>query len=130
MVIDTSGSVDDDMLARAVAEVDAAIAALGLPGSHVTVHAVDAAVHTTRAVRSARRVELVGAGGTDLRIGLRAVEEERPRPDVVIVFTDGFTPWPATPPPGAAVIIALLRRRDWPLPETPSWATVVECVVD
>lgn len=130
MVIDTSGSVDDEMLARAVAEVDAAIAALGLPGSHVTVHAVDAEVHTTRAVRSARRVELVGAGGTDLRIGLRAVEQERPRPDVVVVLTDGFTPWPATPPPGAAVIIALLRRRQWPLPETPSWATVVECVVD
>ncbi|MDO5503093.1 MAG: VWA-like domain-containing protein [Actinomycetia bacterium] len=130
IIVDTSASVDDALLTRALTEVDGAIRALGLPGSHVSVYAVDAAVHITRRVRRAQDVQLVGAGGTDLRIGLRAVEQERPRPDIVIVFTDGETPWPSTPPPGAAVIIAVLGRRGWTLPRVPHWATRVDCLAD
>lgn len=130
MIVDTSGSVDDQLLARALGEVDAAIAAIGIPGSSVTVYSVDAAVHTVEKVRRARDAKLVGAGGTDLRHGLRAAEDERPRPDVIVVFTDGDTPWPTTPPPGAAVIAALLGRDRRALPPSPGWAVRVECVVD
>ncbi|WP_454129541.1 vWA domain-containing protein [Microbacterium aurum] len=130
IVVDTSGSVDDQLLARALGEVDSAIAALGIPGANVTVYSVDAAVHTVEKVRRARDAKLVGAGGTDLRIGLRAAEDERPRPDVVIVLTDGGTPWPATPPPGAAVIAAVLGRHRKALPSTPPWAVRVECILD
>ncbi len=126
IIVDTSGSVDDRMLARALGEVDAVIAALGVPGSHLTLYSVDAAVHTVKKLRSARDAQLVGAGGTDLRIGLRAIEAERPRPDVVIVFTDGDTPWPASPPPGAAVIVALLAEPST-APRTPAWAVPVLC---
>lgn len=130
-IVDTSGSVDDQLLARALAEIDGAIAAVGVPGTHVTIHSVDAAAHTVRrAVRAADAV-LVGAGGTDLRIGLRAAELERPRPEVVIVLTDGDTPWPETPPPGIAVIVAVLGRVGGsPLPVTPPWAMRVECRLD
>ncbi|MEO6882303.1 MAG: VWA-like domain-containing protein [Mycobacteriaceae bacterium] len=130
IVVDTSGSVDDRLLARALGEVDAAIAALGVPGSQVTVYSVDAAVHSASKIRRARDVELVGAGGTDLRVGLRRAEQQRPRPDVIIVFTDGDTPWPATPPPGAAVVVALLGRERSRLPPTPCWVTRVECLLD
>src|SRR5690606_38129745 len=83
IVVDTSGSVDDELLAQALGEVDGAIAALGLPGSHVSMYSVDAAVHVAQRVRRARDAHLVGAGGTDLRVGLKAIEDERPRPDVV-----------------------------------------------
>lgn len=130
IVVDTSGSVDDELLARALGEVDAAIAALGVPGSHVTVYSVDAAVHTASKVRRAQDVQLVGAGGTDLRTGLLRATQERPRPDVIVVFTDGDTPWPATPPPGAAVVVALLGRERSALPATPRWVTRVECLLD
>ena len=130
IIVDTSGSVDDGLLAQALGEVDGAIAALGLPGSHVSVYSVDAAVHVTQRVRRARDAQLIGAGGTDLRVGLKAIEDQRPRPDVVIVLTDGDTPWPQTPPPGSAVIIALLGRAGWPVPPTPAWATRVECLVE
>lgn len=130
IVIDTSASVDDQLLSRALGEVDGAISALGVPGSNITVYSVDAAVHSVAKVRRALDAKLVGAGGTDLRIGLRAVEHERPRPDVVIVFTDGDTPWPVSPPPGAVVIAALLGRNRKLLPPTPNWATRVECVLD
>ena len=127
IIVDTSASVDDVLLARALGEVDSVIASLGVSGSHLTLYSVDAAVHTVRKLRSARDATLVGAGGTDLRIGLRAVEAERPRPDVVIVFTDGGTPWPISPPPGAAVIIGVLTHATQEAPPTPDWAVRVEC---
>src|SRR5690606_30374258 len=130
VVVDTSASVDDGLLARALGETDGAIAALGVPGSHLTVYSVDAAVHTAQKLTRARDARLVGAGGTDLRLGLRAIEAQRPRPDVVIVFTDGDTPWPAAPPPGARVVVGLLGRRGQVLPPTPRWAIRVECLLD
>ncbi len=130
IIIDTSYSVDDNLLARALGEVDGALMALGVPGAQMTIYSVDAAVHTVEKVRRARDAKLVGAGGTDLRLGFRGVEAERPRPDIVICFTDGDTPWPSAPPPGAVVIAAILGRRGFSLPPTPQWATRVECLVD
>lgn len=130
IIVDTSASVDDQLLARALGEIDGAIAALGIPGANVTVYSVDAAVHTVEKVRRGRDAKLVGAGGTDLRIGLRAAADERPRPDVVVVLTDGGTPWPTTPPPAAAVIAAILGRDRKDLPRTPAWAVRVECLVE
>lgn len=131
VIVDTSGSVDDGLLQRALGEVDGVITALGIPGASITLYSVDAAVHATEKLKSAKGATLVGAGGTDMRVGLAAIANERPRPDVVIVLTDGGTPWPATPPPGAAVIVALLGRKgDRSLPATPDWAIRVECLLD
>lgn len=131
IIVDTSGSVDDGLLARALGEIDGVIGALGLSGSSVTAYSVDAAVHSTEKLARARDAKLVGAGGTDLRLGLDAIADERPRPDVVIVLTDGDTPWPSLPPPGAAVVVALLGRWNGPaLPPTPKWAIRVECLLD
>lgn len=131
VIVDTSASVDDVLLQRALAEVDGVIRALGVPGDSITLYSVDAAVHTSERLRSAANARLIGAGGTDLRIGLAAIQAERPRPDVAIVFTDGDTPWPATQPPGTVVIVALLgRRRGRTLPPTPDWVIRVECLLD
>jgi predicted metal-dependent peptidase len=129
IVIDTSGSVDDGLLSRALGEVDGVISALGVPGANLTVFSVDAAVHATQNLRSAKDAKLIGAGGTDLRIGLATVGVQRPRPDIVIVFTDGDTPWPTTPPPGAVTVIALLGRKGDALPATPTWAVRIECLL-
>lgn len=130
VIVDTSASVDDALLARALGEVDAVLLALGVPGTDLTVYSVDAAVHTVQRLRSARDATLAGAGGTDLRHGFAAIDRQRPRPDVVITFTDADTPWPAAPPPGTAVIAAVLGRRHQTLPATPDWAARVECLID
>jgi hypothetical protein len=45
-------------------------------------------------------------------------------PDLVIVITDGFTPWPPSRP-HREVIVALLPTQI-PRPEPPAWARVVE----
>ncbi len=130
MVVDTSASVDDRLLGRALGEVEGALRSLGVHGQGVTVISCDAAVQTSGRVRRARDVRLGGGGGTDLRVGLSAATDLRPRPDLVVVFTDGYTPWPETPPAGAAVVTALLGRDRSALPPTPGWATRVECLLD
>jgi len=45
------------------------------------------------------------------------------RPNVVIVITDGFTPWPTQAPPRTRVVVALVGSGA-PIP--PHWATVVQ----
>lgn len=127
LVIDTSGSVDDELLGRALGEVDGALRGLGVTGPSVTVLACDAAVHTVTQVHKARDVTLAGGGGTDLRVGISGAAALRPRPDVVVVFTDGYTPWPHQPPPGTAVIVAMLGRHGDVLPPSPEWAKRIDC---
>jgi predicted metal-dependent peptidase len=129
-VVDTSGSVDDALLGRALGEVDGALRALGVGDSAVTVYACDAAVHAVAKVRRARDAALAGGGGTDLRVGVSAAAEQRPRADLIVVFTDGFTPWPAAPPAGIAMIAAILGRDGRQMPPTPDWATRVECLLE
>lgn len=129
MVVDTSGTVDDLLLGRAMAEVDAAITALGIPGAAVTVLACDAAVSAVTRVRRAADAILIGGGGTDMRVGLAAASAQRPRPDLIVVLTDGHTPWPAAPPSGSAVVAAMLRRHHETLPAPPPWVTRIDCVL-
>jgi hypothetical protein len=55
--------------------------------------------------------------------GIAAAAALRPRPTVVIVLTDGYTPWPDRPPPGIRVIVGLLAEgRPW---APPDWACTV-----
>nr|NLI50505.1 hypothetical protein [Propionibacterium sp.] len=129
-IVDTSGSVDEEMLGRALGEVEGAVVALGVGGSDLTVLTCDAAVHTVARLRRARDADLVGGGGTDLRVALAALETLRPRPTLAVVFTDGYTPWPDAPPPGCAVIVALLLHAEQAAPDVPGWATVIECRAD
>ncbi len=130
VVVDTSASVDDELLGQALGEIDGALRSIGVSGAEVTVLSVDAAAHTAQRVRRARDAVLIGAGGTDMRVGISTAAAERPRPDVVIVLTDGDTPWPAAPPPACTVVAAILGRRREDLPPTPRWAVRVECIPD
>jgi len=101
IVADTSGSMSGAHLNAAVAEVGGVVRAAGIRGRGVPVLACDADVAATTHVRRlaglGASIDLAGGGGTDMRVGIAAAEALRPRPDVIVVLTDGFTPWPATP---------------------------------
>ncbi len=129
VICDTSGSMGTRELARVLAEVEGLLASIGLRSSGVRVLAVDTAVQTVRRVSTARQVELIGGGGTDMGRGIEAAAALRPRPSVLVVLTDGVTPWPATAPRGVRVVIGLLGASDngrrQALPATPPWARVV-----
>ncbi|MGW4501482.1 hypothetical protein ACWENR_23070 [Micromonospora sp. NPDC004336] len=49
-------------------------------------------------MRRIEDIELVGGGGTDMRVGLAASAALRPKDGIVIVATDGDTPWGDIPP--------------------------------
>lgn len=126
IVCDTSGSMHDSLLARALAEVDEILTRAGLRRC-APVLAVDTAVHTVRRVASARRVTLAGGGGTDVGRGIDAAALLQPRPTIIVVLTDGFTPWPARRPAGTSVVVGLLTQTTigMPPPQRPDWARTI-----
>jgi predicted metal-dependent peptidase len=126
VVCDTSGSMTEDLLAMVLAEVEGLLSALGL-ARQVRVLACDYAVAPAQRVSSARQVQLVGGGGTNMGAGISAASALRPRPAVCVVLTDGYTPWPAAPPKGMRVVVGLLGPR---APDAPFWARAVRVEPD
>lgn len=89
MVIDTSGSVCSDA-GTILAVVDSVLSRAGVQS--LTVAECDAAVARTRVIRQASALaEARGGGGTDLCVGIEALDRKN---RVTIVVTDGDTPWP------------------------------------
>ncbi|GAA3800366.1 VWA-like domain-containing protein [Streptomyces phyllanthi] len=104
VVIDTSGSVSDAELGSALLEVAAISRAVGGRRDLVTVVPCDAAARIAHPLCRAEGIPLVGGGGTNLRTGFAKALATRPRPDVIVVLTDGQTPWPGTRPPCRTVV--------------------------
>jgi predicted metal-dependent peptidase len=124
VVIDTSGSVSDAMQQRFLEETQGILRACGMKeGARVI--SVDAEVHTNQKVMNAKNIKLKGGGGTDMCVGIKAAMESKPKPDVVIVLTDGFTPWPQEPI-GARLIIGIVGTQYGAAPATPPWAKMVD----
>jgi len=121
VVCDTSGSMSEELLAMALAEVEGLLRALGM-ARQLRVLACDAAAGPAQRVSSARQVTLTGGGGTNMGAGLAAAYALRPRPAVTVVLTDGYTPWPDAAPKGMRVVAGLLGDD---APEAPRWARAV-----
>lgn len=114
VVVDTSGSMNKDLLSQALAEVRGVLRRV----KKTTVYTVDAEVHAVQKVYRPEDITLLGGGGTDMGQGiLRAAKEGH---DLIIVITDGLTPWP---PPVATPTIACILTPDAPTP--PGWIKTV-----
>ncbi|MFF8982288.1 VWA-like domain-containing protein [Streptomyces globisporus] len=136
VVIDTSGSVSDAELGSALLEVAAISRAVGGRRDLVTVLACDAATRVVHPLCQAEGIPLVGGGGTDLRTGFAKALRSHPRPDAIVVLTDGQTPWPSAQP-ACRTVIGLFPREhrrgswnednpDYVPRRPPAWARVVE----
>jgi predicted metal-dependent peptidase len=128
-VIDTSGSMTTEELAQCLGDLLGLVRSVSGDGATVTVMTVDMQVIDVVTVRRPADVpglRLRGGGGTNMVVGLEACAGLRPVPEVVIVMTDGETPWPPKAPAGleGAAVIALLSQ-----PETaagvPRWMRAV-----
>ncbi len=126
VVCDCSGSMTSELLAMVLAEVEGLLRSLGL-ARQVRVLACDTAVGPAQRVTSARQVQLVGGGGTNMGAGIAAAAALRPRPLVTVVLTDGYTPWPPEPPKGMRVVVGLLGAQ---APAAPAWARAVRVEPD
>ncbi|UUU20107.1 vWA domain-containing protein [Streptomyces sp. DSM 40750] len=136
VVIDTSGSVSDTELGSALLEVAAISRAVGGRRDLVTVVPCDAAARIAHPLCRAEGIPLVGGGGTDLRTGFAKALRSHPKPDVIVVLTDGQTPWPDSRPP-CRTVVGLFPRQysgsawdeddpDYVPDSPPDWARVVE----
>jgi len=118
IVLDVSGSISPEDLEMELAEVVGILRASGI--HEATLLEVDARVQRSRRVRLAElsgSIEVTGGGGTDMRVGIE--EAMAARPDVVVVLTDGYTPWPESAP-RVPVIAALVEDV-----EVPEWVRKV-----
>lgn len=122
IVVDTSASVDEHMLGLAVNEVDSLLRQAGR--RRVRFISCDAAAHGVQLIRSARTADLTGGGGTDMGSGIAVAQALRPAADVVVILTDGYTPWPSEAPLPLRVVVGLLPSDKEP-PPVPAWARTV-----
>ncbi len=77
-----------------LARWSASPSAWGIRGRDLRIMDVDAAVQQTADYAGAADLARIrGRGGTDMRIGIKAALELKPRPHAVVVFTDGYR-WP------------------------------------
>ncbi len=104
-LIDTSSSMEDTQLARAVAELGGLTRQLGY-SVEVLVACCDAAVHDVRKVFTAAQLQMYGGGGTDIGAGLRWFTEQKSMPiDLLVIVSDCQTPWPQETPPFPVITI-------------------------
>lgn len=117
LVVDTSGSMGDRELAQALAEIQGVIQAAGAP---VDVASGDVGIQSfQRGVFQASRVQLKGGGGTDMGLALEQLKETRNRYDLVVVLTDGWSPWPERNPLDCPVLVVSTDKQG------PDWAETI-----
>jgi predicted metal-dependent peptidase len=115
VVIDTSGSMTSACLAKAVVVVKQGLQALG----EVPVITCDARVSGDRVLKNVHEeFEVVGGGGTDMRVPIDYAEKKY-KPDVIVLVTDCDTPWPSNPTKAQLIVAATQDGR------VPNWAIKV-----
>ena len=126
IIVDTSGSIGNDEITLFLSEVDGIVKANGI-SQGVTVIPCDADIGEIQKLRSRGAIttlKLTGGGGTDMGVGIAAAGKLRPTPKIVIVLTDGFTPWPTSLPKGVETLIVCLTAEE-SLSTTPNWAKTI-----
>lgn len=97
MVLDTSGSMSDALLAQVQREIVSM-----LPHCEAWLVQCDTRVHEVRRIDLSEMISplrVLGRGGTDLRPALSPALIQQIRPAWIVVFTDGQGPVPENPPP-------------------------------
>lgn len=126
-VIDTSGSISDAELRDFASELVGITRASGVSGG-VTVIPCDASPGPVQRIRSRTDIDhlqLPGGGGTDMGAGIQAAQQVRPSPHILVVFTDGYTPWPEQKPHDFTSIIVVLSDSS-ARSTVPPWAHIIE----
>ncbi len=122
LVQDTSGSMGESDLSKSLAETKGVLQALGSTGHTVTYISVDCSVGAKKKISNMRQAVMVGGGGTDMGIGIAEAEKTKPRVDICIVLTDGYTPWPSVPPPFKTIVVLTQSGAE---KQVPSWAKYI-----
>lgn len=119
VAIDTSGSMSGDDLSAALAEVQAI---LERTSRTLLVACVDAEVQQVSQVSSAKKLQLHGRGGTDMCKALQWADDlhRKGQLDLLVLLTDGMTPWPAEPP-RFELVVGWVHRKGAVEIDGPQW---------
>jgi predicted metal-dependent peptidase len=125
VVRDTSGSMGAPQLNAVSVEIEGIAKQLGIRGEQLIVLDVDVEVAAKRQYRDFSQLEEVaGRGGTDMGVGIAEAAALRPKPNAIVVITDGMTPWPATrgnAPPTIAAIVGTSDAHSYLVEGVPAW---------
>lgn len=136
IILDTSGSMDEKKeIALGLAEMEEIISRTARFSQSRAVKIIncDAADNAAVVVQNLKDFVITGGGGTDMRAGISAAAKLKPRVDIIITITDGYTPWPKEPPVEnmkAHYIVLLVGREKKSSKnknhQIPPWMKVVE----
>lgn len=124
VIVDTSGSMGAGLLAQCVAEVCNVLDAFQVP---VTVIPCDAKAYAPIEIANrsdySKLQKLPGGGGTNMIAGIDAALKLKPKPDSILVLTDGYTPFPPRlyKTPVMFGIFQFDRHQKPPHPQNPPW---------
>jgi predicted metal-dependent peptidase len=115
------------MLGLAVTEIKGLLVAVGIQNDAIRVISCDAGAEEAQKVRNVNDLLLKGGGGTDLRVGIENATKLIPRPELIIVVTDGGTPWPDERVQGVEMFALLIGDNP---PQPPNWIHCVSAKVE
>ena len=133
VVVDTSGSMSRELLGQALGELKRILGANRR--GRTVVYSCDTALTRLPGTRNLERLaeQLRGGGGTDMSWAVEQVA--RPargidRPDLIIVLTDGETPWPESPVRCPVIAVIIDDPRVWyGVTDVPPWIRTVKVEV-
>ena len=110
VIVDTSGSMSQDDLGLALGMIRKVLNSFRIRDG-IKVITGDAKGQTKQLCLSdPRRIELTGGGGTNMAAIIAEALQARPQPQMILVCTDGWTPWP-TENPGIPIVACITRKR-------------------
>lgn len=109
LAIDTSGS-NLGNLGVVLDEISRITKQVGVRGQDLLAFSVDTRKAETKfqPVNDAKKIDLNGGGGTDMRVAYEELANLKGKVDIGIVLTDGETPWPTQAPTNAVKFITLI----------------------
>ena len=133
IVVDTSGSMGGDQLGQAVGEVCKVLEDFKMP---VTVIPCDTKAYEPIVLKTPKDrfkvKQLKGGGGTNMIVGIKAALDLKPKPDTVLVLTDGYTDYPPKPYK-IPIMFGIIKytERKTPVPKMPPWkaTSVVDILI-
>lgn len=92
VIVDTSGSMSDSDFNKAAGVVDLVLREFPTR-SGLRICAGDTEIANDKEVTSVKQLDLKGGGGTNMGQLIEDAAQHDPKPQLIMVITDGFTPW-------------------------------------
>ncbi len=127
VIVDTSGSMDAQDLGLSLGLIRKVLNSFRIRDGIKVITGDTQGQMKQLCLSDPKRIELTGGGGTNMARIVAEVLQTRPQPQMILICTDGQTPWPEQDP--GLPIVACLTNPRATLPECyqpPSWIPIVE----